>query len=81
MSWYVHPSKQLRDDELPLELVVTNRNGSMEQVYTPHRTAERVRVPYRGHVALGHHECGECHGTVGPQDSYCRSCGARLGDE
>lgn len=38
MSWYIHPSKQLRDDELPPELVVTNRNGSIEQVYVPERT-------------------------------------------
>lgn len=35
MSWYIHPSKQLRDDELPPELVVTNRDGSIEQVYVP----------------------------------------------
>lgn len=37
MSWYVHPSKQLRDDELPPELVVTNRDGSITQVYEPFR--------------------------------------------
>lgn len=41
MSWYIHPSKQLRDDELPPELVVTNRDGSIEQVYVPLR-ARRV---------------------------------------
>ena len=36
MSWYIHPSKQLRDDELPPELVVTNRDGSIEQAYVPY---------------------------------------------
>lgn len=35
MTWYIHPSKQLRDDELPPELVVTNRDGSIEQAYVP----------------------------------------------
>lgn len=78
MAWYIHPSKQLRDDELPPELVVTNRDGSVEQVYTPHLTAKRVRVPYQSHVALGHYECGECGTIVGASDRYCRMCRAEL---
>ena len=36
MTWYIHSSKQLRDDELPEELVVTNGNGTVEQVYVPY---------------------------------------------
>lgn len=45
MSWYVHPSKQLRDDELPPELVVTNRDGSIEQVYVPYdATGEQLKA-------------------------------------
>ena len=64
--------------ELPPKLVVTSRDGSVEQVYTPYRTAERVSVPRQSHVALGHYECGECHTTVGPQDNYCRHCGSKL---
>lgn len=43
MSWYIHTSKQLREDELPHELVVTSRDGSIEQVYVPERT---LRVVY-----------------------------------
>lgn len=35
MSWFVHPPKQLRVNELPPELVVTNNNGSIEQAYVP----------------------------------------------
>ena len=81
MSWYIHPSKQLRDDELPPELVVTNRDGGVQQVYIPAKTAQRVKVPHQSHVALGHYECGACHTTVGPQDRYCKHCMARLEDE
>lgn len=45
MSWYVHPSRQLRDDELPPELVVTNRDGSIEQVYVPYdATGEQLKA-------------------------------------
>lgn len=45
MSWYVHPSRQLRDDELPPELVVTNRDGSIEQVYVPYdATGEQLEA-------------------------------------
>ena len=44
MSWYVHPSKQLRDDELPPELVVTNRDGSIEQAYVPYNASERLQA-------------------------------------
>lgn len=43
MSWYIHPSKQLRDDELPTELVVTNRDGSIEQAYVPYNASERLQ--------------------------------------
>ena len=44
MSWYVHTTKQLRDDELPPELVVTNRNGSIEQVYVPYNASEQLKA-------------------------------------
>ena len=44
MSWYVHPSKQLRDDELPPELVVTNRDGSIEQVYVPYNASAHLQA-------------------------------------
>lgn len=44
MSWYIHPSKQLRDDELPPELVVTNRDGSIEQVYVPYNASDQLEV-------------------------------------
>lgn len=44
MSWYIHPTKQLRDDELPPELVVTNRNGSIEQVYVPYSASDQLQA-------------------------------------
>ena len=44
MAWYIHPSKQLRDDELPPELVVTNRDGSIEQAYVPYNAIERLKA-------------------------------------
>ena len=78
MSWYIHPSKQLRDDELPPKLVVTNRDGSIEQVYVPYRTATIVKVSRQSHVALGHYECGECSTTINVSDHYCRRCGAKI---
>lgn len=81
MSWYIHPSKQLRDDELPPELVVTNRDGSVEQAYVPYRTAKRVNVPHEGHTSIGHYECSECGTTIGYNSRYCHRCGARLEDE
>ena len=71
MSWYIHPSKQLRDDELPPELVVTNRNGSIEQVYLPATTAVR-RI--RSHDGIGRCTCSECGGSVGTCDRYCKHC-------
>ena len=77
--WCIHPGRPMRDDELPPEVMVTNRDGSVEQVYTPHLTAKRVRVPRESHVALGHYECGECGTIVGAHDRYCRTCGAELG--
>lgn len=42
MSWYIHPSKQLREDELPPELVVTNRDGSIKQVYVPYNASDQL---------------------------------------
>ena len=81
MSWYVHPSKPLRDDELPPEFVVTNRDGSIEQVYVPYRTAKRVSVPRRDHLSMGHYECGACGAVIGAQDAHCKHCGTRLEDE
>lgn len=44
MSWYIHPSKQLRDDELPPELVVTNRDGSIEQAYVPYDASDQLKA-------------------------------------
>ena len=44
MSLYVHPSKQLRDDELPPELVVNNRDGSVEQVYVPYNASDQLEA-------------------------------------
>ncbi len=78
MSWYIHPSKQLRDDELPPELVATNRDGSIEQVYIPYRMATIVKVPRQSHVALGHYECGGCGASIDAGDRYCRHCGSKL---
>lgn len=75
MAWYVHPSKQLRNDELPPELVVTNRDGSIEQVYVPERTAVR-KVTSFGEV--GRCNCSSCNWCVEPYDLHCRRCGARF---
>ena len=44
MSWYIHPSKQLRDDELPPALVVTNRDGSVAQVYVPYNASDQLET-------------------------------------
>ena len=49
--------------------------------YVPCRTAIRISVPRQSHVALGHYECGECHGTVGASDAFCKHCGTRMEDE
>lgn len=75
MSWYIHPSKQLRDDELPPELVVTNRDGSIEQVYVPEKTATR-KVTSFGEV--GRCNCSACNWCIDPYDLFCRRCGARF---
>lgn len=75
MAWYIHPSKQLRDDELPPELVVTNRDGSIEQAYLPATTATR-RI--RSRDGIGRCTCSECGGSVGTCDRYCRHCRAEF---
>ena len=81
MSWYIHPSKQLREDELPPELVVTNGDGSVQQVYVPHRTTTRhgkFRTKYGRSVP-----CCECcgYGIGDARWNYCPSCGAEVVDE
>jgi len=81
MSWYIHPCKPLREEELPPELVVTNHDGSIEQVYVPYRTAKRVNVPHRDYREIGHYECSECGTPIGYNSRYCNRCGARLEDE
>ena len=73
MTWYIHPSKQLRDDELPPELVVTNRDGTIEQVYVPERTCHMIR--YDGMFYVG---CSECDNIMHPADKYCWYCGAKV---
>jgi DNA-directed RNA polymerase subunit RPC12/RpoP len=92
MSWYIHPSKQLRDDELPPELVVTNRDGSIEQVYVPERVCvphgewkpisqmQEVRRMYCdcGHE-LGMDEHDSFFGTrLFAMPRYCPECGRKL---
>ena len=79
--WYVFNQSVMCSPEQPERLYVKTVDMSRLIAYIPERTAERIRVPYQSHVALGHYECGLCHGTVGPQDNYCRSCGSRLEDE
>lgn len=79
MAWYIHPSKQLRDDELPPELVVTNRDGSVEQAYLPAKTAMRRICSHHG---IGRCICSECGSSVGTCDRYCKHCRAEfVGDE
>ena len=78
MSWYIHPSKQLREDELPPELVVTNGDGSVQQVYVPNRTTTRhgkFRTKYGRSVP-----CCECcgYGIGDERWNYCPSCGAEV---
>lgn len=84
MSWYIHPSKQLREDELPPELVVTNGNGSVQQVYVPHRTCHNVHEPPRNTEfwPIPHFKCSECGATHVSMDYvfYCPSCGAEVVD-
>jgi len=67
-------------DEFPEKILVLKKCTRMVCLYVPERKAERIRVPRKSHVALGHHECGACRATVGPQDRFCRSCGAELFD-
>lgn len=94
MSWYIHPSKQLREDELPPELVVTNHNGSIEQVYVPERTCH-MRLAYEEEDADGciwpdHYECDACGASVNGimpyydteiPPKFCPNCGRRVVDE
>ena len=44
MSWYIHPSKELCDDELPLELVLTNHDGSIVQAYVPCNASDQLKA-------------------------------------
>ena len=85
MSWYIHPSKQLREGELPPELVVTNGDGSVQQVYVPHRTC--YNASYRLDESRFH--CSECGFGCWVKDvadgrdklpHFCPSCGAKVVD-
>ena len=67
-------------DEFPEKILVLKNGTRMVRIYVPERKAKRISVPRHSHVALGHYECGACHTTVGPQDRYCRRCGAGLLD-
>lgn len=42
MSWYIYPSKELCDDELPPELVLTNHDGSIVQAYVPYNAIDQL---------------------------------------
>lgn len=78
MSWYVLPSKQLRDDELPPEVVVTNRNGSIVQVYEPCKgTCHDVSKTF------GRWQCSECKRSISvaltdEPPRYCAGCGREV---
>lgn len=95
MSWYIHPSKQLREDELPPELVVTNSNGSVEQVYVPYRTLElgrgtcEVEESWHGESEMVEYRCAACDEymvveVVKPDGAqppnYCPNCGRKVVD-
>lgn len=91
MSWYIHPSKKLREDELPPELVVTNGNGSIEQVYVPYRTCHIVKTWSDSDFVDGwRYRCSECMcfipvnerdpetGDVISAANYCPNCGRKV---
>ncbi|MBR2683083.1 MAG: zinc ribbon domain-containing protein [Atopobiaceae bacterium] len=78
MSWFINPSRHLRAGELPPELVITNNDYSVTQVYVPERTAKKVRVPRKDHLRIGHLECSECGTPIGYNNRFCHHCGARL---
>lgn len=44
MKWYIHPSRHLDGDELPPELVLTNGDGSVSQVYVPYNESDASAV-------------------------------------
>lgn len=83
MSWYIHPSKQLREDEFPLELVLTNGNGSVQQVYVPYRTCHNAMpllpsgMPYPDSWMCS--ECGgRMDGIILEVGDYCPNCGSEV---
>ena len=78
--WYVFNQSVMCSPEQPERLHIKTADMHHMIAYVPERTAERIRVPRQSHVALGHYECGACRATVGPQDRFCRSCGAGLSD-
>lgn len=81
MSWYIHPSKQLRDDELPPELVVTNGNGSIIQAYVPYRKCHNTDVGTEGYFKCS--ACGESCSVEWEysgwdEPRFCPNCGAEV---
>lgn len=94
MSWYIHPSKQLRDDELPPELVVTNGNGSVVQAYVPYRKCHDLGgTGANGEQVFNCDKCGcvlslydrdgsnnLCTSFVFDYPRFCPECGAEVVD-
>lgn len=92
MSWYIHPSKQLRDDELPSELVVTNGNGSVVQAYVPYRKCHDLGgTGANGEQVFNCDKCGcvlslydrdgantLCTSFVFDYPRFCPECGAEV---
>ena len=42
---------------------------------------EPVETELEGGGSTWWHVCGECHGTIGDYDSFCRHCGRRIKHE
>jgi len=78
--WYVFNQSVMCSPEQPERLYIKTVDMHHMIAYVPERKAKRISVPRHSHVALGHYECGLCRATVGPQDRYCRRCGAGLLD-
>lgn len=72
MKWYIHPSKYLHGDELPSELVMTNDDGSITQVYV--RYSENQANDVLQAIDRLRRELSGYHGQLNAHNDLQRHC-------